>query len=149
MKTNHLLAALTLIALSAPASIAGPNDFFGAGGGGQLPGGPPGGMDPGAGYTPPTGSSGASRTDFTDDEKRMRRKYKKQVKDVKDLIVKGTNMMKDGEKRHDNKVYKKGKIFKEIGEKQLAELEANNPFPTPQQLMEEKDKEKAKANGGK
>ncbi len=143
MKTKYLFLALTVVALNAPASLAGPNDFFG--GGAQLPGGPPGGTDPGAGYTPPPGGSGAGRPDFTDDEKRMRRKYKAQVKHVKEIIAKGTNMIKDGEKRHDPKAIKKGKIFKEIGQKQLAELEANNPFPTPQQLMEEKDKEKAKA----
>lgn len=70
--------------------------------------------------------------DFTDDEKRMQHKYRDSIKHAKDLISKGTSMMDHGKKSNNDKEFKKGKIFKEIGERQLGELNANNPFP-PQQ----------------
>jgi len=72
-----------------------------------------------------TPTSGGS--DYTEDEKRMQKKYKEKVRNAKELIDKGDHMMKGS--AANSKDYKKGKIFKEIGERELAELEANNPFP--------------------
>ena len=74
---------------------------------------------------------GVKPGDFSDDEKRMQHKYRDSIKHAKDLISKGSSMMERGQKEHNDKTYKKGKIFKEIGERQLAELNANNPFPPP------------------
>lgn len=82
--------------------------------------------------------------DFTDDEKRMQHKYRDSIKHAKDLINKGTAMMDHGQKSHNDKEYKKGKIFKEIGERQLGELNANNPFPSPEPEMKEEVKSEAK-----
>ena len=67
--------------------------------------------------------------DFTGDEKRMQKKYKDNINNAKGLIAKGERMMKDSGNNQKDANYKKGKIFKEIGEKSLAELKANNPFP--------------------
>lgn len=83
--------------------------------------------------------------DFTDDEKRMQHKYRDSIKHAKDLINKGTVMMDHGQKSHNDKEYKKGKIFKEIGERQLGELNANNPFPSPEPEMKEETKPEANA----
>jgi hypothetical protein len=66
--------------------------------------------------------------DYTEDEKRMQKKYKSRIAHDKDLIARGEHMMKSDPKGKD---YKKGKVWKEIGEKDLAEMEANNPFPKP------------------
>jgi hypothetical protein len=66
--------------------------------------------------------------DYTPDEKRVQDKYKAKVRSAKDLVAKGEHMMKASENPN-SKEYKKGKIFKEIGEKDLADLEQNNPFP--------------------
>jgi hypothetical protein len=117
MKSQHLTATLAvLLGLWGTQSIAaGPNDFFG--------GSVPGAVQDAAANAP------SAAGDFTDDEKRMQKKYNFSVRHAKDLISKGEGMMKRAEERHDNKSFKKGKILKEIGQKQLAELEANNPFP--------------------
>jgi len=74
-------------------------------------------------------SPGPTGGDYTSDEKRMQRKYKDNVKHAKDLIAKGESMMKSCNGNVNHKDYKKGKIYKEIGEKSLADLTANNPFP--------------------
>jgi hypothetical protein len=92
----------------------------------KFPGDKPGGSKPGG--------------DYTEDEKRMQKKYKARIAHDKDLIARGEHMMKSDPKGKD---YKKGKVWKEIAEKDLAELEANNPFPKP----EKQDKpSKAKAD---
>ncbi len=78
--------------------------------------------------------------DFTEDEKRMQHKYRDSIKHAKDLITKGTAMMDRGKKSGNDKEFKKGKIFKEIGERQLGELNANNPFP-PQEEQPKPEKE--------
>jgi hypothetical protein len=107
------------ITLNLPA-IAGPNDFFG----GKI-----GGNNDGS-----QGSAAAVNTeaptnvppgDYTADEKRMQKKFKANVKAAQELIAKAEKMIKSS----DTKLSKKGKIMKEIGEKRLAELKANNPFP--------------------
>lgn len=87
--------------------------------------------------------------DFTDDEKRMQHKYRDSIKHAKDLINKGTTMMDHGKKTNNDKEFKKGKIFKEIGDRQLGELNANNPFPPPEEKAkaEKEAKEVAEAPG--
>src|SRR5215467_11519453 len=117
MKFDNFIAtaALALVAIGQPA-LAGPNDFFG----GSVPTSTPPGGDPLAGpaanIAPPPG------VDFSDDEKHMQKRYKARMQHAKELIAKGSKMMKDGESKHDNKVFKKGEIIKKIGEKDLAEL---------------------------
>ena len=89
-----------------------------------------------------------SAGDFTDDEKRMQKKYKGKIAHAKDLIDQGDNMMKSAKGNTNNKDYKKGKILKEIGEKTLAELQANNPFPEkekPGKAVKTKSDDKAPA----
>ncbi len=138
MKPDYFLstAALMLIVIAKPA-LAGPNDFFG----GSVPGGPPGDplAGPAANVAPPPG------IDFSDDEKRMQKKYKASMHHAKDLISKGDRMIKDGEAKHNDKIVKKGKIIKEIGEKRLAELQASNPFPEPPAGKKGKEKESTQA----
>ncbi|HEY9790717.1 MAG TPA: hypothetical protein V6D22_09985 [Candidatus Obscuribacterales bacterium] len=132
MKARYFAAALTVAIMTAgglcPQLNAQPaNNFFGS----YPTGGTP---DPSAtGATPsgPTSVTGASSPsgppagDFSSDEKRVQKKYRSNVHHAQDLINKGSSMMKS----HDNKVAKKGKVLKEIGEKALADLKANNPFP--------------------
>jgi hypothetical protein len=74
-------------------------------------------------------SGNGSGGDYTSDEKRMQKKYKDNVKHAKDLISKGESMMNGCKGNTNHKDYKKGKIYKEIGEKSLSDLSANNPFP--------------------
>ncbi len=127
MKDNKILAAIlltsTLTCAHMSSAIAGPNDFFGG---------------PGT-TSSPSAAAGAEAAqnalvdspqpgDFTDDEKRMQKKYKEKIRHAKSLIEKGELMMKKGEGK-DDKAFKKGKVFKQIGERELAELQANNPFP--------------------
>ncbi|MBX9877469.1 MAG: hypothetical protein K2Y22_03345 [Candidatus Obscuribacterales bacterium] len=80
--------------------------------------------------------------DFTDDEKRMQHKYRDSIKHAKALIDKGTSMMDHGKKTGNDKEFKKGMIFKQIGERTFGELNANNPFPLPgEQLKSETTQE--------
>jgi hypothetical protein len=95
-----------------------------------------------SGLVPAPTGNGASPTDFTQDEKRMQKKNKEMAIHIKELIEKGDRMMKDGKAKNDDKMFKKGKIFKEIGEKRQAELKA-----AAQQVADaKKDKEKADGN---
>ena len=80
---------------------------------------------PGLNDTTPTKPNNAS--DFTGDEKRMQKKYKSNLVNAQHLIARGTGMMKGN--NTNSPVFKKGKILKEIGEKSLADLQSNNPFP--------------------
>lgn len=88
---------------------------------------PTGGRRSQAQSAPPAASNPGPSSDVTADEKRMQKKYKANMNHLKDLIAKGEAMMKSAHDQND-KAYKKGRIFKEIGEKQLAEMQANNPF---------------------
>ena len=120
MRLHNMLALIsTALACAVLPGQAQTNDFFG----GQVPQSPPGAE------AASQRLSGAGGGDYTDDEKRMQKKYKVSIARAKQLIARGDKMMKDGGSRHDDKMSKKGKIFKEIGEKQLTELQANNPFP--------------------
>lgn len=104
--------------------------------GSALPPTPPGAIgsvddtEPGPSKTnisSPTNTAG--NTDLSDDEKRMKQKYREKLARAKSLIDKGEKMMKSCGDRHDDKNYKRGKIYKEIGEHNLADLKANSPFP--------------------
>lgn len=129
-KAFYLFLTSTLaLGLSAQQSYGQGNDFFGS----SLPNSVPSASNP-----PPTGGKG----DFSDDEKRMQKKYKNNLQYYKALVARGDDMMKRGEAKHDDRMYKRGKIYKEIGEKNLTEMQANNPFP--QEPPKDKDKEKDK-----
>lgn len=135
MQTNRKLILSAQLAVSAVliatsgALAQGPNDFFGS----ALPGASaataaadaaspaPVAQEPNP-YADTTVTHGA---EFTDDEKRMQKKYKAKLKHAQSLILKGEKMMN---KTKDSKSCKKGKIFKDIGERRLAELKANNPL---------------------
>jgi len=123
-------SALALITVLAPLAKAGPNDFFG----GSIPGtSPPPGVDAAASAADRLGAGGGGGGgggggDYTEDEKRMQKKYQANIRHCRDLVAKGDRMIQDGQKRHDDKMFKKGQILKDIGEKRLAEMQANNPF---------------------
>lgn len=109
---------LALFAASAyPSPAQPPNEFFG----GSVPQSPPG-VDA---ASQQLGTGGA---DYTTDEKAMQKKYKRQVAHAKTLIAKGDRMIRDGEARKNDRMLKKGKILKDIGEKELAKLQADNPL---------------------
>lgn len=128
-------------------AIAGPNDFFGSAmPAGQMP-------DPHGtssdNFTMPTNAKGvqaagqemmnsAPAGDYTEDERRMQKKFKASISHAKGLIAKGDRMMKSNIEKES----KKGRILKEIGEKRLAELEANNPMPQKNVPDTDKFKEK-------
>lgn len=129
-KRNKLFFSLLTAVLAAGGQpgIAGPNDFFGS----AMPAGQLADPNGNAGQFSTPGQSKASDMlnqtnpgDYTDDEKRMQKKFKASISHARGLIAKGERMMKSV----DQKESKKGRILKEIGEKRLAELEANNPNP--------------------
>lgn len=118
MKIRKVLAAIAFSLLLAPCTSAiagGPNDFFG----GAVPGAASDAADKAA-----AGGGG----DYTEDEKRMQKKFKGNMQHARDLIKKAEQMIAAGTKAHDDKLIKKGKILKEIGEKNVSSLEENNPF---------------------
>jgi hypothetical protein len=138
----ELLGVLALLVTSAPAIAQG--NF-----GGQGPTTPPGAMgsietEPVSKEKPSPGMASGSNSggDYTSDEKRMQRKYKDNVSHAKDLIERGESMMKGAKGNTSHKDYKKGKIIKDIGEKTLAELQANNPFPEPEKPVKATTKSK-------
>ncbi|MCA9801864.1 MAG: hypothetical protein KC777_07745 [Cyanobacteria bacterium HKST-UBA02] len=122
-------AVALIVAGSAPAMAQ--NDFFGT----TLPGasqtGAPlngiGGAAPPAAEPNPYADAANPNAagEYTDDEKRMQKKYHAKVKHAQGLISRGEKMMKGNK---ESKEYKKGKILKSIGERELAELKANNPL---------------------
>ncbi|MBU6452073.1 MAG: hypothetical protein KGS72_09870 [Cyanobacteria bacterium REEB67] len=128
-----------LVLASAPAlaqsSSDKVNDFFGASPNAQIT--PPASSSssssstaspsasPSSGLVPAPTGNGASPTDFTADEKRMQKKNKAMVKHIQSLIEEGDRMMKAGLAKKDDKMYKKGKIKKEIGERNQADMKAS------------------------
>jgi hypothetical protein len=80
------------------------------------------------------GSPGATAPpgDYTTDEIRMQGRYNDDCNNARALISRGTKMMKSG----NSKAQKKGLILKQIGEKDLARLRDNNPFPAQHSLEE-------------
>ena len=121
----QLIAVAMVAGLVAPKVAAQGNNFFGS----SLPGSVPSAANPPAGSGGPGGSGGPPGGDYSDDEKRVQKKMKANVARYKELVNKGEAMMKKGESSHNDKMYKKGKILKEIGEKQLNEIQANSPVP--------------------
>ncbi|MBS1992798.1 MAG: hypothetical protein JSS86_24305 [Cyanobacteria bacterium SZAS LIN-2] len=148
---SNLIVTLSLVCGAAPAlaqsASSQVNDFFGS----NLPNQQLKSPDdssttkaasPSSGLVPAPTSNGASPTDFTADEKRVQKKIKEMDKHIRGLIEKGDRMMKDGQARKDDKMFKKGKILKDIGEKQLAERKA-----LAEQQAESMKAEKEKADG--
>jgi hypothetical protein len=156
LKANYpatLLVSSTLtlvLASGALAQSSSQNDFFGSGlpNTQQVPPAPASSTaaptaSPASGLVPAPTGNGASPTDFSQDEKRMQKKSKEMAIHIKDLIEKGDRMMKDGKAHNNKKEYRKGEIFKEIGEKQQAALKASAQAA----LEAKKEKEKEKADG--
>lgn len=119
-----LSAALCMTLATQVAMAQGSNDFFGG-----TQGDPNKNNVPGAQAAEQALANSGGGGDYTSDEKRMQKKYKLNMKLAQGLIDKGDQMMKEGEKRKNDKSLKKGKILKEIGEKRLAQLKENNPIP--------------------
>jgi hypothetical protein len=129
--------------LCAPGQAPAQNNFFGANTGTGVGGGsgglnllnkPQNQEDDGAagpgipatnGALPPPAPAGG---DYTVDEKRMQKKYRDNMNHCKDLIRQGEAMMKLGDVNKEGKIYKKGKVLKEVGEKNLVQLKASNPY---------------------
>jgi hypothetical protein len=120
MKAFAVALGLTVAFAAGSGAIAGTNDFFGSNVGSSADG-----SGQGSAAAPMTAPTSAPPGDYTIDEKRMQKKYKANLKDAKALVAKAEKMAKAS----DQKIAKKGKILKEIGEKRLAELQQNNPFP--------------------
>lgn len=133
--TIQLLVASAITLTSIAPAFAGPNDFFGGsapinvGNAGVSPGDPTAAPPGAATAAQQLGAMPGGNPEFTDDEKRMRKKYKSNIASAQRLILKAVAMVKLGEKTGDQKSVKKGKILQEIGERRLAELKANSPFP--------------------
>lgn len=125
-----ICSIIASLGMASAAFAQGSNDFFGsaaptAGGGGG-----------GSGIERPPGVQAAEQQalkssggDYTQDEKRMQKKFKANLRAAQELVNKAERMVKDGEKKKDDKVIKKGKILKEVAEKRVAELKEQNPFP--------------------
>jgi hypothetical protein len=147
------LALLSLLTITQQASFAGFGNLFSGANDGtdSLPNGassvltPPGaigtvdGDDGTARHGPKskTGSNGSAGAtappgDYTMDEIRMQGRYTEDCKYARENITKGEKMMKSG----NSKTQKKGIILKQIGEKELARLKENNPFPAQHSLEE-------------
>jgi hypothetical protein len=133
LSTLLVLASAPVLAQSSSDKV---NDFFGASPNAQI--NPPASSSsssssstaspsasPSSGLVPAPTGNGASPTDFTADEKRMQKKNKAMVKHIQSLIEEGDRMMKAGLAKKDDKMYKKGKIKKEIGERNQADMKAS------------------------
>lgn len=129
LKYMQLLASTVAAAASlGPAFAQSGNDFFGSSvpsssGGGSNIDRPPGVM------AAEQQALKAAGNEFTSDEKRMQKKFKANLKAAEELISKAERMIKDGEKKKDDKMSKKGRILKEVAEKRVAELKENSPLP--------------------
>jgi hypothetical protein len=118
------------------AAVTAQNNFFGAnpGGGANMINKSSTNEDDGAAGPGIPLTNGAMPTpapaggDYTTDEKRMQKKYHGNLRHAQDLIKQGDQMMKEAGFNKSDKNYKKGLVLKQVGEKSLAELKANNPF---------------------
>lgn len=131
MQTNKILpticSILALLGLAGSAFAQSGNDFFGS----SVPtpaGGTPIDRPPGVAAAEQQALK-STNTDLSSDEKRMQKKYKANMRAASELVSKAEKMVQDGEKRKDQKAIKKGKILKEVADKQLNELKQNNPLP--------------------
>jgi hypothetical protein len=144
---NLILAAILFSLVCAPKVLAQLPSNYSPGSIGADPddtpkGGLFSGKSPQAAPAPANGPGTVAGAGFdnTADEKRMQKKYKANMSHFKDLISKGDAMMKSAANKED-RTYKKGKILKEMGEKHLADMQANSPFAI-QSLEDKKDKVK-------
>jgi hypothetical protein len=157
-KNNKVIAAksfalLSLLTITQQASFAGFGNLFSGANDGtdSLPNGassvltPPGAIgtvdgDDGTarhGAKSKSGSNGSAGAtappgDYTVDEIRMQGRYNSDCNNARANIARGEKMMKSG----NAKIQKKGAILKQIGEKDLARLKENNPFPAQHSLEE-------------
>jgi hypothetical protein len=69
--------------------------------------------------------------DFTEDEKRVQHKWQDRIASDHRLIDRGEKMMKAAHDNPKSKDFQKGKVLKSIGEKDLADMKQNSPFPSP------------------
>lgn len=129
LKLATVVSLLSSLVFPICAFAQGSNDFFGSsvpsasGGGGNNSERPPGVA------AAEQQALKASGGDFTSDEKRMQKKFKANLRAAEELISKAERMVKDGEKKKDDKMVKKGKILKEVAEKRVQELKENSPTP--------------------
>lgn len=131
MKARSIAASVAVLVVAGlnMQAYAGANDFFGSSLGAAS--GPVGGTtdnQQGGAAVVNGGNSGipsAPAGDYSSDEKRVQKKYRQNVSSAQKLVSKGEAMMKS----KIDKECKKGKILKDIGERRIAELKANNPFP--------------------
>jgi hypothetical protein len=72
--------------------------------------------------------------DFTADERDRQARFRRRVNNAHKEIDKGERLMQSCGKDHNKVEYKKGKLMKEIGEKDLASLKGNSPFPSNSSL---------------
>ena len=142
MKVSSLCLSVMICLSVATSAYAQTNNFFGSGLGPTGAGGPAnaaasgniGGPNDGAQGAGQVGSQGGFKDslgtnvpqgEYSADEKRVQKKYKSNLASARKLVAKGEEMMRS----KDEKQAKKGKIIKDIGERRIAELKANNPFP--------------------
>lgn len=143
------LAIFGILSTADQPAIAGPNDFFGS----AVPNAAAGSGQPEEAN--PYAETPMPEGDFTEDEQRMQKKFKDRVKHAKNLLEKGKKMVEEGEKKNNKKMVSRGKIFAEIGERELKALAANNPLselvsPTQKAALEQKEiKEKEKQSKDK
>ena len=131
IKKTIVCSIIASLGMATSALAQGSNDFFGS----SVPSSSAGGGG-GSGIERPPGVQAAEQQalkatggDYTTDEKRMQKKFKANLRSAQDLVSKAERMVKDGEKKKDDKMIKKGKILKEVAEKRVAELKEQNPFP--------------------
>lgn len=128
-KGNFVIVLSLLLGLSSflQAQAQSGNDFFGSSvpsaGGSSATDRPPGVV------AAEQQALKAAGNEYTSDEKRMQKKYKANLKAAEGLIAKATRMIKDGEKKKDDKMVKKGRVLKEVAEKRVSELKENSPLP--------------------
>ncbi len=129
--TSSLLVMAQMNGLNSPMAGAGlPGMPIGTG----MPGSPGSLTDPGGpanGALNMQNSAGASPSEYTEDEKRMQKKHKEFMNRAKKLVAQGDKMMKDGKAHNNSKQFKKGRVLKDIGEKQLETLKASDPLESP------------------
>ena len=125
MNARTIVVFLATAVVTTLPAVAGPNDFFGGNIGNSSDSAQGGQAAANSATSATAPNMTAPGGDYTADEKRMQKKYRANVADAQKLIAKAAEMMKSS----DVKLSKKGKIMKEIGEKRLAELKQNNPFP--------------------
>ncbi|MBI1270880.1 hypothetical protein GC174_10655 [bacterium] len=144
-----MMALFGILSTASLPAVAGPNDFFGS----AVPNAATGSAQPEEAN--PYAETPMPEGDFTEDEQRMQKRFKEKVKHAKNLLEKGKKMVEEGEKKNNKKMVSRGKIFAEIGERELKALAANNPLnelisPTQKAALEQKEtKEKEKKSKDK